>query len=96
MSMVAGAIVWTKTIMKIFCATKKKKVNVPFCCLNLADLYNQKMGHVDVGDQLSKCCRFEHWMQKKEMVVEHLDVVCWYALDKCMQYLFKILQALQD
>ena len=66
MTTVSDQIVWTKKYTEIFCTTKKKKVNVPFYRLNIADLYNQKMGQVDVGDQLRNYYRFDHWMRKRK------------------------------
>ena len=65
-STVASEVVWTKKIMSIFCATKRKKVQVPFYRLNLADMYNNKMGRVDIGDQLRNSYRFDHWMRKRK------------------------------
>ena len=66
MSTVADQVIWTKKNMTIFCSTKRKKVQVPFYRLNLADMYNNKMGQVDVGDQLRNYYRFDHWMRKRK------------------------------
>ena len=41
-------------------------VRVPFYRLNLADEYNNKMGRVDVGDQLRNYYRFDHFMRKRK------------------------------
>ena len=48
MSTVASEVVWSRKFMNIFCATNRMKVQVPFYLLNLADMYNNKMGRVDV------------------------------------------------
>ena len=66
LSTVADEIVWNKKIMNIFCQHKRRKVKVPFYRLNLADMYNNKMGQVDVGDQLRNYYRFDHWMRKRK------------------------------
>ena len=60
MSTVAEEITWTKKIMNVYCQSKRKKIDVPFYRLNLADIYNNKMGRVDVGDQLRNYYRFDH------------------------------------
>ena len=64
MSTVASEVVWTRKFMNIFCATDRKKVQIPFYQLNLANMYNNKIGRVDVGDQLRNSYQFDHWMQK--------------------------------
>ena len=52
--------------MNIFCTTRRMIVKVPFYRLNLADEYNNKMGRVDVGDQLRNYYRFDHFMRKRK------------------------------
>ena len=66
MSTVVDEIKCTKKTMNIFCQVKRKKVKVPFYRLNLADMYNNKIGCVDVGDQLWSVYRFDHWMRKRK------------------------------
>ena len=55
-----------KQLWFFLCNQKEKGECVPFYRLNLADLYNQKMGQVDVGDQLRNYYRFDHWMRKRK------------------------------
>ena len=66
MSTVAEDITWTKCFTTVYCCIKRKKVRVPFYRLNLANMYNNKMGRVDVGDQLRSYYRFDHWMRKRK------------------------------
>ena len=66
MSTVAEDVVWVKKFMNVFCQVQRRMVKVPFYRLNLADMYNNKMGRVDVGDQLRSHYRFDHWMQKRK------------------------------
>lgn len=66
MSTVSANVSWVKKWMTVFCATTRKKVKVPFYRLNLADEYNNRMGRVDVGDQLRNYYRFDHFMRKRK------------------------------
>ncbi len=66
MSTVAEGITWTKCFTTVYCSIKRKKVRVPFYQLSLANMYNNKMGRVDVGDQLRSYYRFDHWMRKRK------------------------------
>ena len=66
MSTIAESVSWAKKVMKVYCLIKRKKVSVPFYRLNLADMYNNKMGRVDVGDQLQNYYQFDHWMRKRK------------------------------
>lgn len=52
--------------MEVFCQKLRKPVKVPFYRLNVADEYNNKMGRVDVGDQLRNYYRFDHFMRKRK------------------------------
>ena len=52
MSTVANQVTWTKKFMNVFCDNLQRKVKVPLYRLSLADEYNNKMGNVDLGDQL--------------------------------------------
>ena len=52
--------------MNVFCNVKNRVVKVPFYRLNLADVYNNKMGQVEVGDQLRNYYRFDHWLRKRK------------------------------
>ena len=52
MSTVANQVTCKKKFMNTFCDNLQRKVKVPFYCLSLADEYNNKMGNVDLGDQL--------------------------------------------
>ena len=66
MSTVANKVVWTKKFMDVFCQIKRVKVKVPFYRMSLADEYNNKMGNVDVGDQLRNYYRFDHFIRKRK------------------------------
>lgn len=66
MSTVCSTVQWTKKFVNVFCTTQRKIVSVPFYRLNLADEYNNKMGRVDVGDQLRNYYRFDHFMRKRK------------------------------
>ncbi len=66
MSTVASEVVWSRKFMNIFGTTNRKIVQVPFYRLNLPDMYKNKMGRVDVGDQLRNSYRFDHWMRKRK------------------------------
>ena len=66
MSTVANKVVWTKKFMDVFCQIKRVKVKGPFYRLSLADEYNNKMGNVDVGDQLRNYYRFDHFIRKRK------------------------------
>ena len=65
MSTVSNQVTWTKKVMDVFCEQLRQKVKVPFYCLSLADEYNNKMGNVDLGDQLRGYYRF-HFIRKRK------------------------------
>ena len=62
--------------MNVFCQIKRRKVKVPLNRLSLADMYNNKMGRVDVDDQLRNYYRFDHWMLKHCQVRLMQSIVC--------------------
>ena len=64
MSIVANQVTWTNKFMNVFCENLQRKVEVPFYRLSLADEYNNKMGNVDLGDQLCNYYRFDHFIRK--------------------------------
>ena len=64
MSTFANQVTWTKKFMNVFCDNLRRKVKVPFYRLSLADEYNNKMGNVDLGDQLRNYYRFDHFILK--------------------------------
>ena len=66
MSTVANQVTWTKKLMDVFCDQLRQKVKVPFYRLSLADEYNNKMGNVDLGDQLRGYYRFDHFIRKRK------------------------------
>ena len=66
MSTVANQVTWAKKFMNVFCGNLRRKVKVPFYPLSLADEYNNKMGNVDLGDQLRNYYRFYHFIRKRK------------------------------
>ena len=64
MSTVANQVTWTKKFMNVFCDNLQRKVKVTFYPLSLADEYNDKMGNVDLGDQLRNYYLFDHFILK--------------------------------
>mmetsp|Transcript_24190 Transcript_24190/g.55012 ORF Transcript_24190/g.55012 Transcript_24190/m.55012 type:complete len:290 (-) Transcript_24190:221-1090(-) len=66
MSTVAPDATWHKRSMEIFCTFFDKKVQVPFYRLNMANIYNNNMGEVDVGDQLRLVYHFDYWLHNRK------------------------------
>ena len=66
MSTVVKEITWDRKTMEVFCPMHGKKVDVPFYRLNMANMYNDKMGEVDVGDQLRLVYRFDYWLRNRK------------------------------
>ena len=66
MIIVAPDVTWNKRSMEIFCTFFEKKVQVPSYCLNMANIYNDNMGEVDVGDQLRLMYRFDYWLLNRK------------------------------
>jgi Transposase IS4 len=64
MSIICACIEWIVKERQVYNAATKKTETLRYLRLNLNDEYNNKMGHVDISDQLRNYYRFDHWARQ--------------------------------